>query len=191
MSITAADVSAVLVTRGDVDLSHIIESIAAAGIAELIVWNNAEREDLGAYGRYAAIAEAKHDVIYTQDDDVIVGDIRALLVAYEPGTMTINHPFGKGFPLDIPWNGKGGVFHRDLPGAAFARYLDKYPFDRYFTHHVCDGVVGLFAPIKALDVGHTSLPAAISPGRISTTAGWYEERRPEILRRCRALGSAW
>lgn len=177
--IDAKDVSAVLVTRGDVDLDPILATLP---FDDVIVWDNSVREDIGAYGRYAAIEEAKHDVIYTQDDDVIVTGIDQLLAAYEPGVMTINHPPEQ--PLDIPWNGKGGIFDRCLPAKAFARYLGRYPFDRYFTHHVCDGVVGLLTEVKAIYGGHENLPQAYQLGRISTTDGWYEERRPMIMERC-------
>ncbi len=77
------NVSAVLVTRGDVPLDQITDSITAAGIDDIVVWSNAEREDLGVYGRYAGIAEAKHDLIYVQDDDCVVSDPMALVREWE------------------------------------------------------------------------------------------------------------
>lgn len=184
--ISAADVSAVLVTRGDVDLSPILASLP---FADVVVWDNSKRQDLGVFGRYAAIAEAKHDVIYTQDDDVLVSCIPELLAAYEPGVLTINHP--PEFPLDIPWLGKGAIFDRDLWCPAMWRYLRVYPGDRFFTHCAADGPFGLLTPLKVIHGAHESLPQAYRDDRISTTPGWYEERRPLILERCRALGSTW
>jgi hypothetical protein len=185
MGLTPDQVSACLVTRGDVDMAPILASIRDQGITDIVVWDNSQREDLGAYGRYAAIEEAARQVIYTQDDDLLVPCIGQLIAAYEPGTMTINHP--PEWPLDIPWNGKGGIFDRDLPQQAFDRYLAVHPFDRYFTHHVCDGVVGLLNPVKAIYGGHENLASAYQEGRISTSPGWYEERRPLIQERCLAL----
>jgi len=177
--ISANGVSAILVTRGDVDLGPILSTLP---FDDVIVWDNSIREDLGVYGRYAASAEAKHEVIYTQDDDVLVPCINQLLAAYEPEVLTINHP--SEWPLDIPWNGKGGIYDRDLPTTAFERYLARYPFDRYFTHHVCDGVFGLLTKVKTIDGGHQNLPQAYREGRVSTTDGWYEERRPLLVERC-------
>ena len=48
-------VSAVLVTRGNVDMTAIVESLP---FDDVVVWDNSIRNDLGIYGRYAAIAEA-------------------------------------------------------------------------------------------------------------------------------------
>ena len=75
-------VSACLVTRGDCDMQPIIDSLISQGILDIVIWDNSIREDMGIYGRYAAIAEAKNKVIITQDDDVIVSDYKAILKAY-------------------------------------------------------------------------------------------------------------
>lgn len=105
------NVSAVLVTRGNVDMEPILESLPPAW--ERVIWNNAgqvhrytpsgrawpERgpsyeftndgivtepcTDLAVYGRYAAIDHATHDLIYVQDDDVIVEDPQALVRAHD------------------------------------------------------------------------------------------------------------
>ena len=87
-------VTAIIVTRGDVDLTQIIQSIPKDW--QCLVWNNGseklldydlanhyttfsratwfEVEDLSVYGRYAAIEHAVGDLIYVQDDDCIVED---------------------------------------------------------------------------------------------------------------------
>ncbi len=98
-------VSAIVVTRGDVDLDPILESIPPEW--EMVVWSNNDRHRAGAmprvqrwpannrryytygvqeqvdnlsvYGRYAAIGHASGDAIYVQDDDVIVSDPRAIV----------------------------------------------------------------------------------------------------------------
>jgi hypothetical protein len=149
---------------------------------EVIVWDNAKREDLGIYGRYAAIAEAKHDLIYTQDDDLLVTCHDKLLQHYD-GRVLCNYPQ----PWDIPWVARGALFHRDTPFKAFARYLAAYPQDRYFTHFACDGVFTLLSECKVVDEGSVDLPHGFDEGRVSTTPGWYDEKRPEIERRCKGV----
>ena len=174
------NVTACLVTRGDVDMSEILASLP---YDEVIVWDNSQREDMGIYGRYAAIVEAKHDVIFTQDDDLVVTCHDRLLDAYEPGRVLCNYPQ----PWDIPWVARGGLFHRDLPARAFEKYLAAHPFDRFFTHHACDGIFALLSDCKVVDYGSTDLPHGFADGRVSTSPGWYDEKRPELQRRCAAL----
>ena len=173
------NVTACLVTRGNVDMQPILDSIPDEW--EKIVWNNAERDDLGIYGRYAAIAEATHDVIVTQDDDLIVTCWEQLLEAYEPGVLTVNYPQ----PWDIPWVARGAIFDRHLPAEAFAIYDTAHPRDRDFTHYICDGIFAQLTPKrKVVDYGSVDLPYCNDSGRISTEGGWYGERRDLIPARC-------
>jgi hypothetical protein len=94
-------VSAIIVTRGDVELGPVLRSLPEDW--EVIVWDNGEGElrrrvlpsiaakvvlgerqpDLSVYGRYHAINYASHELIYVQDDDVIVSDPRKLVAAWE------------------------------------------------------------------------------------------------------------
>ena len=176
-------VTAVLVTRGDCDLTPIIETLP---YDELIVWDNSKRRDLGIYGRYAAITEASHDVIYVQDDDVLVTCHQRLLEHFRPDRLLVNYPE----PWDIPWVARGALFHRDLPGRAFARYLGVHPLDGFFTHAACDGIFALLTPTIVVDFGSEDLPHGFGEGRVSTSPGWYDVRRPLIQARCAELGGA-
>lgn len=173
-------VSACLVTRGDCDLEPILATLP---YTDVVIWDNSKREDLGIYGRYAAIQEAKHDVIYTQDDDLLVRCHDELLQMYEDGRVLCNYPQ----PWDIPWVARGAMFRRDLPQAAFDRYLAVHPFDRLFTHHGCDGVFTLLSDCKVVDFGSEDLPHGFAEGRVSTSPGWYDEKRPLIQARCAEL----
>lgn len=173
--------TACLVTRGDCDMTAIVESLP---YDEVIVWDNSSGPDLGIYGRYAAIAHARHDVIYTQDDDLLVTCHDDLLAEYEPGVVYCNYPE----PWDIPWVARGALFDRQLPGIAFARYLAVHPMDQYFTHRACDGVFTLLSDrVKVIDHGSVDLPQAFEGERISTSPGWYDGDRPKIQERCAAL----
>lgn len=173
-------VSAVLVTRGNVDMQPIVESLP---FDDIVVWDNSRRDDLGIYGRYAAIAEAKHGLIYTQDDDLLVPAAAELVDRYSPGVLTVNMPER----YDIPWPSRGSVFHRDLPETAFARYRERFPVDRWFTHQACDGIFCLTVPTRRVDLGHVNLRHAFDDGRVSTSPGWWEDDRPLIQERAEAL----
>ena len=76
-------VSAVIPTRGDVDLVPIIKHLNT--YPEIQDISTVESDSV--FGRFLGVAQkAKHDVIYTQDDDVIT-DLRPILDAYEPGII--------------------------------------------------------------------------------------------------------
>lgn len=180
-------VSACLVTRGDCDLTRIKDTIWAAGIKDIIVWDNSQHGDLGIAGRYAAIEDAKHDVIVTQDDDLIVTCWDKLLEAYEPGVLTVNYPE----PWDIPWVARGSIFDADLVEKAFDTYFSAHDYDRLFTHRICDAVFALLTKnVKVIDEGSEDLPLGFQAGRVSTSEGWYDRDRPEAQRRCRELLAA-
>ena len=180
----ATDVACVIVTRGDVDLEPILETLP---FGEILVWDNSKHTDLGIYGRYQAITQAHADVIVTQDDDLLVADWDAIVAAYEPGVLTVSYPE----PWDIPWVARGAIFDRDLPTVAFDRYFAAYPFDELFTHRICDAVFALLTDqVKVIDVGSTDLPVGFADGRVSTGGGWYDRDRPEAQRRCAELKAA-
>jgi hypothetical protein len=128
----ACDVSAVIVTRGDVDLDPILDSLP---FDDVVVWNNRLVADLGVYGRFAGVEQARNDVVFVQDDDCIVPTdaITALLDAYAPGRIVSNMPTGHLDYTDSCLVGLGAVFDAYLPRIAFSAYLKHYPFDDEFT----------------------------------------------------------
>jgi hypothetical protein len=99
-------VSAIIVTRGDVDLAPVLHSFFNEW--EILVWDNGvghlrvypphegpplgprlidsyrltAAEDVAVYGRYDAIEYATNDLIYVQDDDCVVSDPQALVDAW-------------------------------------------------------------------------------------------------------------
>ncbi len=70
-------VAACLVTRGNVPMDDIIDSIPEDW--EVVVWDNSKREDLAVYGRFAAITLTDAEMIYVQDDDCVLELGRHLL----------------------------------------------------------------------------------------------------------------
>ena len=176
-------VTVVIVTRGDCDLTPVLDPIKDAGLG-FFVWNNLIERDEGIFGRYAAIGRLDRPVIATQDDDVVVTCWDKLLDAYEPGVLTVNYPE----PWDIPWVARGSIFDRDLPKKAFTRYLAAYPYDRLFTHRICDAVFALLTEnVNVIDEGSEDLPHGFHAGRVSTSGDWYTGDRLEAQRRCREL----
>jgi hypothetical protein len=142
-------VSAVIVTRGDVDMGPVIESLP---FDDVIVWDNATRTDFKVYGRYLAVAEAHGEYIYTQDDDCVVSEesIAALLALRSPGSVVCNTTSAHRAsyePLHIGLVGWGAVFQRDAPARAFARYAERWPMDDMFMRE-CDRIFTGLTPLR-------------------------------------------
>jgi hypothetical protein len=184
--ITAADVSAVLVTRGDVDLSRILESLP---YDDVVIWDNSKRsEDLKTYGRYAALPEAKHDVIYFQDDDIVFTHHDELIAAYEPGVILANMSPGwvRGRDLkDSVFVGAGALLDRDIPGKAFAKYDSLYERDELFYYYP-EALVSIPSRIKRVDLPLEVLGWGYAPNRMNAQP-WFEEWMAESIKRGRRV----
>jgi hypothetical protein len=166
------NVSAVIVTRGDVDLGPILDSIP---IDDIVVWNNAEK-DLSVYGRYAAIDQCRHAFIYTQDDDAIC-PVLPLLSHYNGDGVLANVPDG-----ERPWLGWGSIFPRDAPFQAFRYYLERYPYDELFRRWA-DVVFAELALVSRVDFGHVDMPWATAQNRMAYQPDHYTTQE-EVRERC-------
>lgn len=149
-------VSGIIVTRGDVKLTA---AVPLDILGETIIWDNSSRyrKDLGVYGRYAAITDARHDVIYVQDDDFVLPpeSLAALVAAYEPGRIVANMPAKFRYRYtDSCLVGMGALFDRDLPGKAFKRFLNynrgSLPEETFLR--VCDVVFTTLTPFTMVDL---------------------------------------
>lgn len=173
--IDPSEVSAVLVTRGDIDMHRIGESLEAAGIDDIVIWNNADRDrDIACYGRYIAIAEARNEFIFHQDDDLIspVGEI---LRRYDP--FRDRHALVSNNRIDEEWplTAIGTVFHRDLADDCFDTYLDLYGEDTDF-YRVCDVVFAYQHPYRRLVLGYEDLPWQTAPNSMYLQPGHMQAR---------------
>lgn len=161
--IDSALVSAVLVTKGDHDLSEIYDSLAQAGIEDVVTWDNSQRENLICYGRYAGIAEAKHDWIYHQDDDLI-SPVAEILAEVDPEgdrwQIVCNNRADEQWRLTAI----GAVFHRDLADC-FDDYIERHGFDADFCR-VCDVVFAYQWPYRRITLGYRDLPWGTAPDRM-------------------------
>lgn len=192
MRLALSDVSAVLVTKGDVDLQPIIDTLP---YRDVHVWNNAAAPfDAKTFGRWLCAFNAPNRVWYFQDDDVIFRDHAALLKAHRAGLATLNMPPPWYERVQESWRptgtglgmfGGGALVPHYLARAAFAPYLAQYPSDALFLE-LCDLVAGTFIPWRRVDLGFEILPQATAPDRIARSPG-HAERRAEMLKRVRKL----
>ena len=186
--LSADQVSAVIVTRGDVALEPVI---APMPFKDVIVWDNsAGGEDQMIYGRYLAVERAKNDVIFSIDDDVVFTAYDELLAAYEPEKITANMDQawvkGAGYGDRLALVGAGALWDRNLPARAFDRYLAAYPLDDFFRLE-CDFIFGSMTPFKRVDLGYQVRPFSDDADRLyrqpgQTEAKWQAIERAEALK---------
>jgi hypothetical protein len=202
------NVSACLVTRGDVDMQPVIDSIPKGW--EIVIWDNGVEEisrsdgwaevctDLSVYGRYAAIEHASHDLIFVQDDDVIVSDPQEIVTRWQmihndntigvlphhrdpEGFLVANMPqeFRHDGYTDSCLVGFGACFHRDLPAKAFVQEKGQGVFDGMKGPtflRTCDVVFTTLTPRVLVDVPKTDREMASDPNRMWKQPGHLGER---------------
>lgn len=192
------NVSAVLVTRGDVDMQPVLDTLP---FDDVVIWDNKQRGiDLKVYGRYAAMPEVRNPVVYVQDDDctLTLEAIETLVAEYRRGEIIANMPVSRwdDYP-DSCLVGWGAVFDHWLPRDTFDRYLrSKYDlgfrdFDQFgvvsprFLRD-CDVVFTTLTPHIKLDLGFEHLPWAETPGRMFKQPE-HAPSRAQMLDECRAI----
>lgn len=132
------------------NLPTIIDSLLAVPrIKEIVVWDNSSRlepspdgrvrvfrsqSNICTLGRFKAIQEASHDSIFTQDDDVRVDDVDAILDLYENRQDSIvasltqghmNAEAGKKPWVQLGWGSAFSAHAADVLGY----YIDVYGED--------------------------------------------------------------
>jgi hypothetical protein len=176
--IEASKVSCIIVTRGNVDLSELKDSLP---FEDVVIWDNSKlppEEDEKVHGRYCAVLAAKHEVIAFQDDDCIVQDWPTLLKEYEPGVVTCNMGLGHQHqyrPLKLALVGFGAIFDKSLVRPAFDRYFALFPADELFLRE-CDRVFTGLNPLKVISVPYRHLQHEAETPRM-----WREHRHGDDL----------
>jgi hypothetical protein len=180
----AEDVTAVIVTRGNVPLD---ESMATLPF-KVIIWDNSQGEDLGVYGRYQACRDVMTPLVYFQDDDCVVEDPMAIVAAHEPGHVVCNMPqeFRHDFYADHALVGFGAVCEPWLPKRAFKQFREPIPGRPLRLRPVtgsptCDVIFTALTPRILADVPVRNLPWATGPDRMYRQEGHVGERA-ETLR---------
>lgn len=207
------NISVVIVTRGDVDLAPIIGQDWPDAVQEIVVWDNAseERRNLCVYGRYAAIAETNHELIYVQDDDCLLerDAIQGLIDRGTAGEIVCNMVEHRWFDYpDSCLVGWGAVFHRNAPYRAFDEFFRaqgamlpadmplalKMAADFGFNSEpdffrTCDVVFTTLTPHVKVDLGFTHLPWAEGPDRMFKQPN-HKSERDEMLELARKVRDA-
>jgi hypothetical protein len=177
-------VTACLITRGDVDMRPILETLP---YRRVIIWGP-DREELRVYGRYAAMLEAETPFVYTQDDDCIFREHGSLMAAHRLGRITAVYGHGEnpdGYD-DMALVHGGAIIDRNLPAHAFRRYLEHWPQDEGF-YREADMISGTIVPHE-----HVYLPYEIrmeiaqAPNRMCNQP-WQKDLKLEITNRARAV----
>lgn len=184
------NVTACLVTRGD--QPEMMESILDSLIFEnVVIWDNSQREDWKCAGRYMAALEAQTQVVYFQDDDVLVPPEtqRRLVEAYMPGVCIANWGHGDdhdGYD-DLPLVGAGAVMDVMLPWQSIARYARHHSLDEDFAYY-CDFAIGvLYRDFRHLYLPfHIELSVAQHPSRLCNQS-WAYDLKLELTNRARVI----
>ena len=181
--------TAVLVTKGDRDISKVLASLS--GFDELIVWDNSKApKDVKVYGRFAGAMLARNNDIYIQDDDSIV-PWHSLYESYTniPDLCLCNFPQHRRSEYagsQIALLGWGTIFRKQLL-RVFDPYLARYGVDELF-YRECDRIFSFMCHnfTRFVDAGVHQLDYAFGKDRMGT-----EERHgadlKEIKRRLSAL----
>lgn len=192
--IDPCEVTACLVTRGD-QIEQMDRILASLIFDQVIIWDNSVNRDWKCAGRYLAAMQAHTDVVYFQDDDVLVPrqTQQALLKAYEEGVCVANWGHGDnpdGYD-DLPLVCAGAVVDRGLCFDAIGLYAEQWPLDDPFRYEA-DFVVGVLYP----DFRHLHMPFEINyeiaqhPSRL-VNQPWQRQMKYEITQRARAIRDAW
>lgn len=168
------EVTAVIVTRGDVDLAPILDSLI---FTDVVIWDNSVETNEMTYGRALAVERAKHDVIFSQDDDIVHSpeNQQAILDAYRPGVLTgcmwsewsagaLAQGIENGYD-DLVFAGSGSVYDHEVPRRAVELYLEHYSLDDFFRLWA-DTIIGILAPNRQLDIRFDALPVAENGDRM-------------------------
>lgn len=167
------NVSAVLITRGDVALEPILYSMP---FEDLVMWNTSimgkSVKAAQMYARYMAAQCCKHNTVYVQDDDCIV-DVRQLVREYQyrPNTITCNMPVSKRLEYaaiapGISLVGWGAIFHKECLNV-FDNYIAMHPADDLF-YREADRVFTYLNKVRNVDVPFRHLPHAHDKSRMGS-----------------------
>lgn len=174
------DVTACLVTRGNVSMKPIVEPLM---FDRVIIYNNAKRVDRAVYGRYLAAQEAQTEWVYFQDDDVTVPEKtqRRLLCEARRNEYVCNHPpdHNQQFFPGLHFVGWGTICERDAPERAFRRWHEAGYGQEGHSFDVvgCDIVFSLLTLHRAFDLGQRNMDYAFGEDRVHRETAFEQNKR--------------
>jgi hypothetical protein len=187
MALDPSQITAVLVTRGDVDLTTILTRFYSRGMCnggpvfhDVIVYDNSLNMDFKVFSRYLAAQMAHTEYVYVQDDDCLVDLQHYPWDEAGPEHIVCNMPqeYRRNYPGEIQLVGFGAVFPKAMVRTTFERYAQTYlhyhpDFDFSATHmldHIflleCDRIFTGLNPCKLVDVPIEHLPWASEDDRL-------------------------
>lgn len=173
--------TAVIVTRGDVSLEPVLESLPPEW--PTCIWDNSKRsEDLKVYGYFAALAEVETDYVFTVADDAVV-PAQQLVDAWQPddaNRILLNEADG-----ETPWISFGGLFRKHLPDTAFERFIDAYGMGDDVLLW-CEVIFCELTPWRNVDLGIRNLPWSRAANRMCVMPTHYAEQA-RVRELCAAL----
>lgn len=188
--LSPSEVSAVIVTKGDVDLAPVLDSLI---FDDVVVWDNSVEGNLMTFGRVMGAGRAKNTMIYSQDDDIVhtAEAQREIIAAYEPGMLTgcmwpewsagaKAQGIENGYD-DLVFPGSGSISERVLGTDCIDAYLEDWPYDDFFRLW-CDTIIGVIAPTKQLDIRFQVLPCAEDETRMANLPDAVELKTEAIMR---------
>lgn len=197
-----ADITAVIITRGDTDLEQTIKDLP---YGEVIVDCNGEIRKYGwmgrgykvidthldrkVFNRYVAAEYAKNDVIYFQDDDVRLPDHQGLLDAFNSrrhlGDWVANTQPGlddaQGYH-DLALVGCGSLVPKGIWKEAWDKYtptgaeedrIERFELD-------CDFIFGVLSHWEKVSLGLDVLDVASADNRLWRQPGQMEGKHESI-----------
>lgn len=192
--LSPSDVSAVIVTKGDVDLAPILDSLI---FPDIVVWDNSVQANEMTYGRVLAAGKARSEIVYSQDDDIIHSPENQMKILasyrqdYLTGCMWPEWSAGakaqgieNGYD-DLVFPGSGSITHRELWFDCAQEYLAEWPFDDFFRLW-SDTIIGVIAPTIQLDIRFGELPQADLKNRMAHLPNAVE-LKTEAIRRARDI----
>lgn len=120
-------VSACLVTRGNVPMDEVVDSLP---YGQIRTWDNSKYVDMKVFGRYCAAADfARYDTIYFQDDDVLFYEHDKLMSAYEPDMLVANNAHGPnhGGYNDMALLAAGSLVTKRMIDETWRKWFDVHP----------------------------------------------------------------
>jgi hypothetical protein len=184
----------VIVTKGDVDLTPVLDSLI---FPEVVVYDNSVRRNEMTYGRVVGARDATNGVIYSQDDDIVHSPENQIqiLAAYEEGKLTgcmwpewsdgaRAQGIENGYD-DLVFPGSGSISDLWLWEESIDEYLYEWPGDDFFRLW-CDTIIGVISPTKQLDLHFEALEWAEAPDRMANMEDAVA-LKTEAIRRARAV----
>lgn len=176
---TPAEITAVVVTRGDRDIRRVVETLDAFN--EVMVFDNSKlAKDMMVFGRYLGARGAQNKYVYLQDDDCLV-DSAALVEQYQPDEILVNMPAnrrqeyaGTGICL-LGW----GTITPRSSVEVFEDYFKTHLADELFLRE-CDRVFAYMqrSKIRLTEVRMEHLPYAYGTDRM----GLESRHRTDFLK---------